>query len=177
MLCQLLYIILVEGHTPSQLPFFQNNLYPLSWIWEWITDKRLLSERELLVSNVLIIIWDWHLLTQAVKISLFMSQHPCTAVWFLRRLKIYSQCPGLAPCQRKHQIGISQESPLEVIATDSTHKMISQEAVSEIPSINVWGRGFDSVRFQQSLSDLLLAFVEFKTLNSAQQDWQNILLQ
>lgn len=87
--------------------------------------KTLLYEQGFHVSEVLIMIWDWHLLTQAIKIFLFISQQPCAALWFLRRLKIYSQCPGLAPCQWKYQTGISQECPLEVTDMDSTCEMIS----------------------------------------------------
>ena len=54
--------------------------------------------------KVLIMIWDWQLLTQAVKKSLFISQQPCAPAWFLRKLKIFSQCPDLAPCPPQKKI-------------------------------------------------------------------------
>lgn len=94
------------------------------------------------------------------------SQQPCVVVWFLRKLEIYS--PRLCSCQWKYQIWFHQELLLEVVSMDSTYEKISEEALLEIPNICMWGRRLDSVRFQQSLSALLLWLIKFKTLDSDQ---------
>lgn len=82
--------------------------------------KTLLPEQGVPVRKMLTVIWDCHLLTQAVRILSSYSQQPCTAVWVLRNLEMYSQCPDLAPCQWKYQIWFYQEFLLEVVTMDST---------------------------------------------------------
>lgn len=114
------------------------------------------------------------------------SQQPCVAVWFLRKLEIYSQCPGLAPCHWQNPSWFQRELLSEVVslgvaywletslqADTNTLRIITQGIPHTRRSHRkLFGKlacGADgmTVRSQQNLSDLL-SLVKCKTLDSDQ---------